>query len=264
MAMTGHFDAADTDRLWKESGMTTHPANGEGVVAWDDEGDAADNAFFNTGSPPIYVVPAMNGLGSLDFSDTPMNAYNDAFVTQRAASTFLSVSAFTVIVAFQMEADATNDATIYSNTGLLADNAAFWGVHIKTVAGVHTAYIYNWDGAAKSVGQAFLRDVPNIFMGRFDGTTLYVSINGAAESTVGSGNNSDLTAQLFLGIGGGVRFYGKVGEFKFWNTGNADGNLATEIAAFIAKWIGAAGAGVRSSAFVGAFAGGFGSRGFVG
>lgn len=246
MALTGDFDAADTDRLWEEVGMTNHPANGDAIEAWDDEGDAADNALFADGGGPLWIANGIHGLGAIRFNGTSqtMKAYNDAHVLQRAVSTFAAVSAYTVMVAFIMEADATNNANPEDNTGILSENFKCWGLNVTSNAGVHTAYwihrIAFAVGGVKSVSQTFQRDQSTVVLARFDGTDIFIAVNRNAESSFTTGGNViDLSATLFVAVGSSEEFPGLIGQIRLWDTADADGNLAAEWAAFQLKWLGA-------------------------
>lgn len=217
------FNASDNDKLWTGSpaGTGANPTDGQSVQSWNDE-DAGSEEFQETTNPPIWRSNGINMLGAVDFDGT-----NDIFTSTGASllSDVVSASAFTVFVSFYLEGAAENQASVWNNVGLISDLGDFWGLHLKTVAGVHSVHAYNWDGAAASTSKTISLNTPYVAMMRHEGGNLYLSVNQGIESSVASGVTSTLTNAVRPATpsSGSVFYNGRIGEILCYNvalTGN--------------------------------------------
>lgn len=249
MSLMLHVDASDIDNIWttfQSSGVHTGvPSDGSAIEIWDDEGDGVTNVVLRgsgaaapswRSTTPLLLLPCIDFDGTN--SQYTANVQNGS--SSRPLSTFITAAACTVIISFYAES-ITNTNVSYAAHALIADGGGYWGIFLKNVSGQRKAVFYNYDGSEDIVEANISENTRHVVMARHDAGNLYISMNGAAEiGPVASGNTTVLTNNMYLAFGGlGVRYNGRMGEVKIWNTGNADGNLATEIASFMSKWVSA-------------------------
>jgi len=243
--LTAHFDASNNDDVIKTG--STSAVDGETVEEWEDD-DGKDLSFWYLSDPsaePTYrtSVPLM-ALACLDFDGTNdrMGLYDSAGVTPKSLANVLSASAKTVLLSIYVEAIVGSDASAFNNDGIFVDSGQFFGLHVKSVAGVHTLQGYNWDGNEDKVEATISLATSYVVMLRHNGTNLYMAINGGAESSVASGATSTTTGNIMLGrngTAGSAYFNGRVGEVAMYNVDlNGQGSdLAIATSYFTNKWL---------------------------
>lgn len=239
--LTFHADASvDTD-LWQATGpFSDHPVDGEEVFYWDDVEHGAGSAeYLNTNGPAWRSGTPLMALPCLDF-----NGSTDSMrVLPGTAGTYLSVSAFTVLVAVYVEGIALNAANSYQNDAIVADGSGYFGIHLKNAADPHVLF-YNYSGADTKVSLPITLNVSHVLMFRHESGNLYASVDGGAETSVASGNTDTLGAELQIGNGSGSIFYnGRIGEFAVYNAALTGTDLTDAVSYFTAKWLGVAPSG---------------------
>lgn len=246
--LTGHFDASVTTGLWKETAMSTHPANGEGVRAWDDVGDAIGYALFSLSgaSAPAYLSSGIGALSALQFDGaaSAMRGYLDNFTGSLAISQLIANNAYTVFVALQIDGDGGTKTNTYENPAVIGDDGGFFGLHHKTVTGQDKLLAYNWDGSDDAVSIDVARGVPLVAEFRHDSGNLRHSVNQGGVSSAASGNTSAITGQLLVGetlLGSGPKkFNGRIGEILFYNAALTGSDYSDTYQYLMDKWTGAA------------------------
>jgi hypothetical protein len=255
--LTGHWDSSDTDNLWKETGMSTHPADGDAVLAWNDEGDNSyTNAalFTYAGSStnvPVYRAGAFPtvSLGCLDFdgADDRLACFTDAWGPFVGLNNYFGASAFTLFVSFVMEgASGTNAAASYNNTALFCDAfGQFIGLHVKSNAGVHTLMGYCWDGADKHADLTFALNTPYVAMFRYGSGTITLDLNNSGSPVTASAAPINTSGAWWIGQGsvGGSYFNGKIGEIAMYSSALSSSPLQQAWDYFNVKWRGVSGGG---------------------
>lgn len=257
MALTLHLDASEDPvaRLHLARDMSSLVASNDDLIrTWDDVSDATARAAttspsLGTDNAPLYKIPAngINGLSAAYFdgsiSHLAVCTEGGAGVGPTGFSTLddvFNAAAKTLFVVFQMDANATNNATPEQNDALIADAGIQFGITVRTNAGVNTLYAFNADGAVSigSVSQTFSQGEPVVARVRHNGTTLALSLNGGLETTVASGTTFSMTANVWIGVNFVYGQYAnvRIGEIKCYDTADADGNLDSETDALIAKW----------------------------
>ena len=240
---TFHADAADTDRLWKEVGMTNHPADTESVVAWDDEADATTWFLKQNGAaPPSYCAAGLNSLGCVRFDGTNdalrMRLDDDsAFV---AISNIITNSAYTIFVAFRMEGDASNNAGAFNNDPIYGDTDGYMGLVLKTDTGVHTLNAFNYDGSEDISFVTISQSTNYVAMIKHVGGNLSINVNnGALTDTDASGNTSVLTGSLQVGTTNSTSTFAnvKIGEIIIYNADVTGTDLSDAWTFLMAKWV---------------------------
>ena len=227
MAQTLDLVASDNDRLWTDTTETAHPSDGGVVGRWESEQGPGTYNFDETTNKPLWRNPgSVLLLPHVDFDGA-----NDKLTSETAISTFISASAFDILVAFIADDTSSNNAGTYNNDALVSDASGFMGVHIQN----GNVRAYNWDGNDDSVGVPITAGNAYVVRARHSGGSLFVSVNGGAESSVVSGNTTTLTAVLRLGLGLSSTFLdGKIGRVVVANTGDELGSLYTQM---VQDWV---------------------------
>lgn len=267
MSLTAQFFAGDTDKLWTNvhgGGLGTHtgtPSNGSHLGAWQDEATPSTRNVSwqqlnsQTASRPTFATPGAMLLPSVlfDGSEDGFNLSPNNGMGDLAASDFLSVSAKTIVGSFRMTAAATDNATIYRNSTIVADKGGYFGVFAKTSGGVHSLYAYNWDGNSDvTSGLTFSLNTDYVFLLRHNGSTLYLSLlSGAggatrADASVASGSTTTLNDGMRLGRSGWTEYFtGAIGELYFDNTDL--GSTNTPLTDIVGRWLPAASPSINAS-----------------
>ena len=193
---------------WFKADAIAGVANGESVGTWLNSVSGAPNATqSNSALKPMYVASGQNGKPTLFFNEG--NSLTSTFVPTTGAG------ARTVIVVTKPTYYGYNqDRFVFqwgSSPGVtdsrygLSVNGGWPEWCLEFLADRH----YNWNGSSISGGY-------QIISGRYDGTTSYLYIDGAAAAeatysvTLVTGN-----AGLVIGDGG---YTGFIGELVFYNT----------------------------------------------
>lgn len=256
MALTAHLYAGDSDKLWKTYvGSGTHtgtPVDGELVAVWQDEATPGTRDVAPMDDPsgkPTWRSPGVMLLPSLDFDGTDdfFGFWNNVGNTRINIGSLVSASAGSVIFAFRLQGDASNNANIWTNTALLCDSSGYMGIHFKTITGTTYVYGYNYDGSEDvTTGIAVSPNTDYVVYLRHAGGTLYLylysSRTSSSSESVASGNQSGgASATLGKGAGAATYFNGCVGEAYI---DNADLDVSPAIlTTILERWF--PGGGVR-------------------
>jgi hypothetical protein len=184
---------------------------------------------------PAEATAGPNSRPAADFDGS-----SDYLRTTAALSSFIANSAGYIVLSGIVSAITQNSATITANDLLLGDQSQFAGFYLRNTpgGGTGTVYAYNWDGTADGATATFAVNTPVVLTWRHEGGSIYVSVNGAAEISVLSGNTSTMTGVLDL-CGRGLQYSNStIFELATWSIVPN----ATERAAIVADfkaWIGA-------------------------
>lgn len=250
MSLTSNFYAGVNTRVWTNIARLINPSDTNDATVWDDEATPAtrDMTFFNSNATlaPKYSNPGAMLLPSIQFngSNQFLLGVNYTSASSKTLSNIFANNGKTIIIAFQMTGNATNNGTVYQNSSLLSESGAYFGLFAKSSAGVHTLYAYNWDGNADSnSGITFSLNTTYVVMVRHDGTTLNISLlSGVGGSTrtdqsAASGNTSTMTGTLRMGRSYQAHYFtGLIGEVY---TDNTDlGSTNTPLSNMVTRWLG--------------------------
>jgi hypothetical protein len=184
--------------------------------------------------PSLKFANANDSLCTLDYSKTNI-----------LASSFLSASAYTILLSFYLDTTTVpNNATVYQNMTLLADVGQFMGLFLKKPSG-YELHAYNWDGNADSVSVPIGYQTKHVAMVRHQSGSLYLSIDGGVEVSVASGSTTNLASRLAIGkrlAGTETNFTGRIGEIATYNVALGGTDLSDAISYFTAKWLSGGGA----------------------
>ena len=235
MSITLDVDFQNDDDIWTSTAETVHPGNG-GVVRRIVNTVNTSHKFdaSNDARSPAYRTPTAGALllPNIDYDGTDDDGSGPAI------STFLTASAFDILVAFETDTTGSNNANAWQNTGILTESGDYMGLFVKN----GSLMAYNYDSNSDTVLIAISTGTAYVARMRHDSGTLYLSINGGAESSVASGNTGSVTGSVKIGSDGSTsqKFNGKIGAIVVANTGN---ELASRYSTMVADWVTGAAAG---------------------
>jgi hypothetical protein len=145
-----------------------------------------------TGQRPVVATAGPGARACADF-----DGVND-FLTGStiALSGFLSAASGYIVVSFIVDAFTTSAVNIYDNSPIFADVGGFVGLHLKSP---NILAAYNWGGSANSTTTTIATGAPYVVEWRHDSGSLFLRVNGGAETSVASGNTTTLNALVNLG-----------------------------------------------------------------
>lgn len=247
--LTLHADASTSGDLFTDTGMTTPATNGSAVAMWNDVGDPTNYAFgnFANSANPLWVSGVFNGLGALQWDATqnrPLKSVDDGFSAFTPASTFISASAFTMFISFVMNGDASNNSNAYQNSPLLITSNSYWGLHLRTNAGVNSLTAMNYDGGFDEAGVTISQDTKYVACYKHVGGAVSIDVNnGALTNSAASGNTADLSESIYVGANASLVTDAYVGEIAIYNADVTGTDLTDAWAYFMDKWVNAAPSG---------------------
>lgn len=202
----------------------------------DQSGSSRDLGQGTGGFRPTPSTAGPNSIACGDFDGT-----DDFLVSSAALSTFISAGSGYLIISVMVDAVTLNNAASYQNNGFVSNTGVHFGLFAKNVGGTTPTFLaFNWDGNEDApTGTAFSLAKAYVLTWRHEGGTLYLSVNGGTETTVASGNTSDLTGTLRLGIAGaGTAVDAKIFEMATFSSIPTAGQRGTLIQDF-GSYIGA-------------------------
>lgn len=247
-----HFDFSDTSTLFVTAGSppSTTPGDGDPIgqatrVAGSGRTENLSWVTTDTARPLLRSVTPLMNRTCADFDGTNDNlriftaglgATVDFIGTTPPTNCDVLGSAHTLIVSFYVESTASNSANPWQNEPVFMDSGSFMGLHIKANAGAPLLQFYGWDTNADVVNLSISTGTSYVAMYRVDGTNIYGSINGGAESSATHGATSN--SANVLQIGGGITFFnGRIGEIAAWNAALTGATLTQAINYFTGRWI---------------------------
>jgi hypothetical protein len=194
--------------------------------------------------------PLLMGSPSLQF-DGSNDSYairNDADSSSPAASTFLSVSAFTIFVAFRVAGITSTDPPAtepWYNDIIFTDTLQNIGIVLRRSASNPDYYVrgYNYSLSTDVIEFPILLNTNYVFMLRHENGLLSASLNGGAEVSIPSADTETLSGTLVIGknpLLAGRLFNGRLGQITIYNVAvNATTapTVSDVIANLIAKWL---------------------------
>jgi hypothetical protein len=253
MALSLHLDASTTTNLFTNyngGSPTGAPNDGDEVQVWQDFGDSINTTFaaeFNlttSASPnfrsntPLMAHSCLDYDGSADATTVWQNLLGTVPCNLSNVGTATDI---TIIAAIYPEAITSAQSNPYDNHTIVGDVGQFMGLHLKTESGTSFALAYNYDGNVDVASTQIASSQSWVLAMTHSSNVLAISKNGGTFVTTASGNTAALNNQMAVGFNVMANptslYNGRIGELKIWNTGNADGNLNTEISSMVSKWI---------------------------
>lgn len=201
------------------------PGDGNAVAAWVNRG-AADCKWIQgtAGNRPLWreADAGLNGRPAVDFDGT------DDFLngTSIDEGTFMnwdvigSASALTLVIVLLPDASDTDDAAAANNDKVIGDGNGFILVALRGSGATKQIQARNFDGSSDQNDHTITYAQPLIFMARHAAGQWTTSVNGGAETSIASGDTSDVAAQVRLGglsgatptLNGRVAFVASTGD----------------------------------------------------
>lgn len=247
MAETAHFDSSDTDKIYTTySGAGSHsgtPSNGSAVQVWQDEQTPStrDLALIypvSTTTSPLWRNPGNLILPSLDWeSGDVLELFNNAGSADRNLFDLVANNAKSIFLTIRVEGTATNVTNIWQNTAVLCDSLGYFGIHLKTIAGITYLIVYNFDTGVDVSGSFPLTlDTTYVIEIRHDGSLIYVHLYTA--NTPGSPAAVNTFVTGTTGGNGQVQagrdYLGVISELVTHNTDLGD--ESTPLTDMLDKW----------------------------
>lgn len=148
--------------------------DGGNVNAWANRGSGADltspgtDPTFEAGPPKAAQLPGL-------LSDGFLSAFaNSAWIVWAIVGGPISTS--------------TDNANPWTNSSILNDTGAFWGLHVRDNSGDPVAQIYSYDGATKVVSQDLPTAGRSLIAAGYNGASpgiLRIEVNGSGSQIAG-------------------------------------------------------------------------------
>lgn len=204
----------------------------DGVRRWGDQsGNNRDFDQTTSANRPTWGEILANGRPGLLFDGS-----NDVLTSSSALSTVMTASTCEMMIVFRVAASNTNLAVSpWTNDAIICDESGYFGLFARSNA---TLYGFIWDGAAKTVTATYVPGTMHVVNLRHAGGTLYMSIDGGAETSTACGNVAVLTGNLALGLRAAVGAYlrGEVAEVLIWNVALTSQQRSDNISYLISKY----------------------------
>ena len=218
--------------LYGGAGVTE---SGGAVSAWADQSGNGNNFIQNTaGSRPAYDAA---DAGFNNFPTIASDGADDFLVASTTAANFISTTAHTWVGVVRVDAVSAAPGVGYDEDGWLGDNGGgFTQGTISQVGGTPRLGTYLWDGAAKTQRQTTTLSAAHVVTSRHDGTTLYTSVDGAAETSVACGTWTGGTTYLYLFRGASIYATATIAEVAFSDVDEGTTALADAVTKLKAKY----------------------------
>lgn len=240
------FPASSTGlQLWVRGGANVLSAVSPDVPAvdqalvrrWNDESGNGRNFDQSTAAnKPIYYANATCAGQPAVFFDGATSILQ----TTAALSAIISASDFEILIVFKYKSANKNVAGFEDqDNAILIDAGGFLSLTLNTS---NTLYAMCWDGSRKIVSKTCSFNATHVVCFRKTGGNHYISIDGGSESSVASGNITNLTNVLNLGWrtgGTGTnQALGFCAEVLIFNVARSSSDRNADIAALQAKYSG--------------------------
>lgn len=191
-------------------------------ILYDQSGFGRNLTAIASIARPIATTSGPNSRECCDFS--PSSPSSGHLLDSDAAdpvSELISASAGYIVASIRPDVITQDSNTASSNATIFSFGSLRGGLTLRT-GGIF--YAYNFDGnedkAASAAGAVPIGGNPCVIEWRHEGGNIYQRVNGANETSVASGNSSDLTGVLRMGGNSltGTFFNGKIFEAMIYST----------------------------------------------
>lgn len=182
---------------------------GTGLKAGDFSGRGGHGTLTNG---PTWTGGRLGGALQFDGMD-------DYVATGKVLSSFISASTGTMSVWVKPTGASPTGGAPYQVQGIISDVLAYQGIYRGVIGGVDRIWIYNWDGSSDSVGVPYTTNEWIHVVWVHSGGSLYAYANGVFVGSTASGNTSDLTQIVNIGLGYQAfpDFAGSLDEVRIYN-----------------------------------------------
>lgn len=214
---------------WSASNPLNSISGGTNVVTYADmSGNSRDITQGTAGKRPAY------GSGAGDTFDGV-----DDVLSGTTWGTLIDANKFAIFVAFTPIAWSTTSSlgSAHLNHGIVGEGGAYLGLSMRNVAG---SELMCWiaDGVYKGVTLPGTLGAKCVVCFRYDGTTIYGSVNGGAEVSAACGNVAapGLAQVVRLGQGFSVYANAQTLEAITYDALLSASDIATNVAYIRGKW----------------------------
>jgi len=191
-------------------------------ILYDQSGNGRNLSAIASIARPIATTSGPNSRECCDFSPaSPSSGHLMDSDAGDPVSDLISASAGYIVVSIRPDVVTQDSSTASSNATIFAFGSLRGGLTIRT-GGI--LYAHNWDGSEDKAASAVLAvpvgGNPCVIEWRHEGGQVYQRVNGANETSVASGNSTDLTGVLRMGGNAltGTFFNGKIFEAMIYAT----------------------------------------------
>lgn len=258
MALTAHYDASDTGNLFTtfDSGGSHSgtPSDGNEVQAWDNEAGISDQVmtFHDAASESATFRSGGSALMKAGLTELQIEADEDYYTfwnqtgsSEKLATAYLGTTSWTLLAAIYPTNISATDPQPYENHALWAVSpGGNWGCFLRDNSGPKIL-TYGFDSADRVAELSIAINEVSIVAARYTGSQVAITVVDSAGNRTDAATNCttpDLsTGTQRLHMGASVfpfpNYHGRIGEFKIWDSGDADGTLDDEIESFKTKWL---------------------------
>lgn len=218
--------------LWLKSSDGVTESGGV-VSAWADQsGNARNFTQATAGLRPSYDASdaRFNGLPSIEGNGV------DQYLSGAALQDFIGATptAYTLVIVLSLTSASNANGTLgYDEDGIFGELAGYWGLYGNTGPGLSA---FSYDANSDLVDKAISYATTYVVAYRYDGTNIYMSVNGGAESSAASGGIT-VTSQnvsIFRAFSATEHADAAVAEIAM--SPNDEASLATSIARLKTKY----------------------------
>lgn len=226
---------------------TGTPSHLSDVAVWDNAAGIADQCLAKADPTMAKYFTDSSGMKQPSLLFTAADGEFQRFFLQDGTTPGNTPSLhvtdiFTLIIALAPTTISTTHATATMNHCVVGQTGLNWGLFLKNDAGTTKALGF-------SGGVSILHPITNaatsIVVLRGESSNLKLTVINAAgteSSATDVGGVPNLASGGFFeigfnGSGAGTFYDGYIGEYKLWNTGNADGDLTNQIQYFKDEWL---------------------------
>lgn len=170
-------DGSNVKSIVDQSPNPTTPAGTNGVVA---------------------LEPALNAAGPHNIRSALFNGTSNAMALGDTGEHFIDPAGGYIVISAIVRSITLNSSNTWQNDLLIGDGQFFWGIYLLNSV-PQTVRAFNWDGTDDFVSANISLNTPYVFAWRHQGGNLFLSVNGAPETSVASGNTTDVTGFGRLG-----------------------------------------------------------------
>ena len=221
--------------------MSAITADGQTAKRMDDQNGSGYHATEATNGP-LWKSPSGMISPAVRFDGT-----NDLLTASVTLTSLISASSASMFAAFRLLGDGSNVGSMWDNTLIAGDNDGWFGLYVKTVAGVHTLYGYNYDTNTDAASLTISQNVNYVAVVThvLGAVALDLHWDGGSSSSSAASGNTGGTSTPFR-IGGNLRS-GKylnceIGEVSTYSAAVTGTAYDDNVNAMKADWVTAAAA----------------------
>lgn len=233
MAISAPTDIANCT-CWLDASQETF-ANGDPVETWTDRTGLGRHFTRTAGGStrPTFVTGwSSTGKPGIDFDGT-----DDYLELNAATDTLIDTTDWTVGVFFEANTIGSDDAfNPYANDAIVSGDTGNFGLHLRSTGA--TLQGYGWDTNADFATKTISTGTEYVAQFRYDGSSIYLSVNGGTESSVAHGTNASLGADTYIGVNFTTVYADiTVGEIAFYDRALSGSEVADLNTYLYLKWI---------------------------